>query len=92
MIRYDPDRDDCDRCGGEGNLEYDEAGPDVWGEDCPSETNHLVACPDYRGSGRPKWGESILRNAAVEFEISEQAERYQRKMFLQAHTRTGGEA
>lgn len=46
---------DCDRCGGEGHIEYDEGGPDVWGEDCPSEVNHLVACPDCDGSGGRHW-------------------------------------
>lgn len=43
----DPDR--CDRCGGEGVIEYAEAGPEVWGEDCPSEVNHLVTCPECGG-------------------------------------------
>lgn len=43
----------CDRCGGEGSIEYDDAGPDVWGEDCPSLMNHLVMCPDCRGEGVP---------------------------------------
>ena len=55
--RMDHDLDDdtdhltCDRCAGEGGLEYSQAGPDVWGEDCPSEMNHLVTCPDCGGSG-----------------------------------------
>jgi hypothetical protein len=44
------DRVDCDRCGGEGFVEYMDA-PDTWGEDSPSEENHLVTCPDCRGSG-----------------------------------------
>lgn len=44
-------RDTCERCGGEGSIEYAEAGPDVWGEDCPSEVNHLVECPDCGGYG-----------------------------------------
>jgi len=43
---------DCLRCAGEGFIEYLEAGPDVWGEDCPSEENHLVTCPDCGGTGR----------------------------------------
>lgn len=47
----DLDRDTCERCGGEGFIEYAEAGPDVWGEDCPSEVNHLVTCPDCNGYG-----------------------------------------
>ena len=49
---YDPDRDLCERCGGEGFIEYADAGPDVWGEDCPSMVNHLVNCPDCDGTGR----------------------------------------
>lgn len=43
----------CERCGGEGSIEYDDAGSDVWGEDCPSEMNHLVECPACRGEGVP---------------------------------------
>jgi hypothetical protein len=38
-------------CGGEGFIEYLEC-PEVWGEDCPSEVNHLVTCPDCAGTGR----------------------------------------
>lgn len=41
----------CERCGGEGLLEYIDA-PDTWGEDCPSEVNHLIECPDCAGTGR----------------------------------------
>ena len=41
----------CPSCGGEGMVEYLDAGPSVWGEDCPSEENHLVTCPNCRGSG-----------------------------------------
>jgi hypothetical protein len=41
----------CGTCGGEGMIEYMEGGPEVWGEDCPSEENHLVTCPNCRGSG-----------------------------------------
>jgi PRTRC genetic system protein A len=40
---------DCDRCGGDGFVEYMDA-PDTWGEDCPSEENHLVTCQDCRGN------------------------------------------
>lgn len=46
----DPDDILCDRCGGDGSVEYDDA-PDAWGEDCPSDVNHLIPCPDCRGSG-----------------------------------------
>ncbi len=45
------DSDECERCGGEGFIEYADAGPDVWGEDCPSEVNHLVTCPECGGWG-----------------------------------------
>lgn len=50
---YDDDEpsEDCERCGGDGHIEYNDAGPDVWGEDCPSEKNHLVTCPDCNGTG-----------------------------------------
>lgn len=34
---------ECDLCGGDGVREYLDA-PDEWGEDCPSEQNHLIAC------------------------------------------------
>lgn len=47
----DLDRDTCERCGGDGSIEYMDAGPSVWGEDCPSEVNHLVECPDCGGTG-----------------------------------------
>lgn len=54
---YDPydedlrDMDDtCYRCGGDGVLEYMDA-PETWGEDSPSEDNHLVTCPECRGRG-----------------------------------------
>lgn len=42
---YDQDAWDCPSCGGEGSVEYMDH-PEVWGEDCPSEANHLVACPE----------------------------------------------
>ena len=45
------DEERCYRCGGEGLIEYAEGGPEVWGEDCPSEVNHLVTCPDCGGNG-----------------------------------------
>lgn len=38
----------CDRCGGEGFIEYKEA-PEVWGDDFPAEVNHLVVCPLCEG-------------------------------------------
>lgn len=40
----------CDRCGGKGFVEYYDA-PETWGEDSPSERNHLVECPECGGSG-----------------------------------------
>lgn len=42
----DGDCDDvCECCGGDGTVEYIDH-PEVWGEDCPSEMNHLVPCPE----------------------------------------------
>ena len=41
----------CQECGGEGFIEYNDAGPSYWGEDCPSEENHLVTCRHCRGTG-----------------------------------------
>lgn len=40
---YDDDAWECDLCGGEGFREYLDA-PEEWGEDCPSEMNHLIRC------------------------------------------------
>ena len=48
------DEPSCPDCGGEGMVEYNDAGPSVWGEDCPSEMNHLVTCPNCKGSGQLK--------------------------------------
>ena len=42
------DNEVCDRCGGDGFIEYADAGPSEWGEDCPSEMNHLIPCPECR--------------------------------------------
>lgn len=41
--QFDDDAWVCDTCGGEGHREYMDA-PDEWGEDCPSEPNHLIPC------------------------------------------------
>ena len=46
MCTYFP----CERCGDEGSVEYMDS-PDLWGEDCPSEENHLELCPECRGRG-----------------------------------------
>jgi len=46
----DFDDDLCSRCGGQGYVEYNEA-PESWGEDCPSEPNHLIDCPECGGTG-----------------------------------------
>ena len=48
----DEDFETCERCGGDGTIEYADAGPSVWGEDIPSEENHLITCPDCNGEGR----------------------------------------
>lgn len=42
--------EDCGRCGGGGDLKYPDC-PDAWGEDSPSEVNHLIDCPDCGGFG-----------------------------------------
>ncbi len=42
--------EDCDRCGGDGFVEYLEA-PEAWGEDCPSKLNHFVTCVYCGGTG-----------------------------------------
>jgi RecJ-like exonuclease len=41
---------DCEQCGGEGMVEYMDC-PEAWGEDCPSEPNHLITCPRCHGGG-----------------------------------------
>lgn len=41
--QFDDDAWQCDRCGGGGVVEYDDA-PEEWGEDCPSLQNHLIPC------------------------------------------------
>lgn len=42
----------CGRCGGEGFIEYADGDPSDWGEDCPSEENHLIPCRECNGTGR----------------------------------------
>ena len=52
---FDDEGDDdlCPWCGGDGITEYlDDEGS--WGEDCPSEENHLVTCSGCKGSGLRK--------------------------------------
>ncbi|MEE9598561.1 MAG: hypothetical protein V3V96_17440 [Acidiferrobacterales bacterium] len=50
---FDEDRDNCPSCGGSGRREYIEC-PEAWGEDCPSELNHMITCPNCGGSGAAK--------------------------------------
>jgi len=50
MMEYFP----CEQCGDDGSVEYMET-PEVWGEDCPSLANHLVACPSCHGRGGRWW-------------------------------------
>lgn len=52
MLEADPDYGVCDRCGGEGFIEYNDGDPGDWGEDCPSEVNHLITCRACQGTGR----------------------------------------
>lgn len=46
--------EDCYLCGGDGHREYVDS-PDEWGEDCPSEVNHLVTCRECDGYGGWYW-------------------------------------
>ncbi|MEN6535298.1 MAG: DUF5131 family protein [Bryobacteraceae bacterium] len=39
--------DECPRCCGDGAVEYIDS-PDQWGEDCPTEKNHWIPCPECR--------------------------------------------
>ena len=54
----EPDSEDeldfhiCSRCGGDGVIEYNDGDPSDWGEDCPSEINHLIVCRACNGTGR----------------------------------------
>lgn len=44
----------CEVCGGDGHREYMDA-PEEWGEDCPSEKNHLIECRTCSGTGIIRW-------------------------------------
>jgi hypothetical protein len=48
----DMDRCRCDRCGGDGFIEYNDGDGGDWGEDCPSEINHLIVCRACQGTGQ----------------------------------------
>jgi len=52
----------CQRCGGDGVVEYTES-PDLWGEDSPSEENHLLPCPECAEHNR--WVEQIAKRSAL---------------------------
>lgn len=54
--------EDCDRCGGEGFCEYQDT-PECWGEDCPSEVNHLVDCPECGGASGWWWCPAAVKEA-----------------------------
>jgi hypothetical protein len=41
----------CDRCGGEGWIDYLDGDGGDWGEDCPSEENHPIVCRACGGTG-----------------------------------------
>ena len=41
----------CDRCCGDGMIEYLDGDGTDWGEDCPSEVNHLITCRQCGGTG-----------------------------------------
>ena len=51
-IEADPDYGVCDRCGGEGFIEYNDGDGSDWGEDSPSEENHLITCRACHGTRR----------------------------------------
>ena len=41
----------CDRCGGDGWIDYLDGDGGDWGEDCPSEENHPIVCRACGGTG-----------------------------------------
>lgn len=45
------ERHRCERCGGDGFIEYNDGDGSDWGEDCPSEENHLIICRACNGTG-----------------------------------------
>lgn len=47
----DYDAELCPTCGGDGVESYLDAGPSAWGEDCPSEMDHLITCTNCKGTG-----------------------------------------
>ena len=54
---FDDDEADhfcCERCGGDGFIEYNDGDGSDWGEDCPSEENHLIVCRECGGTGEQK--------------------------------------
>ena len=42
----------CQKCGGDGFLDYLDGDGSDWGEDCPSEENHLITCRACHGTGK----------------------------------------
>ena len=48
----DMERCICDRCGGEGWIDYLDGDGSDWGEDCPSEENHPITCRQCNGTGQ----------------------------------------
>jgi hypothetical protein len=51
---YEPlgDRYTCNRCAGEGMVDYLDGDGGDWGEDCPSEENHPITCRACNGTGQ----------------------------------------
>lgn len=49
-MSFESGLDTCDRCGGDGMIELHDA-PELWGEDCCSEANRVITCPDCKGDG-----------------------------------------
>jgi hypothetical protein len=55
----------CNRCGGDGLIEYGEA-PEAWGGDTPDLENHFVPCPECRRAALASPGPASREAAAIE--------------------------
>lgn len=58
----------CYTCGDDGVVEYDDT-PELWGEDCPSETNHLAICPECDGKGGDWWCSKCEKAVSIGEEV-----------------------
>ena len=50
----DCDDDYCSMCGGDGVVMLSDCGPSEWGEDCFSEEDRVVECPECRERDQAK--------------------------------------